>query len=196
MLRRFVTAVAGVVCAAAAAGAAVAPASHAAPAAAGAGKLTVTISGLPRHSVIALDGAPLRFVVTVRNGTRRVERNITPVVAIDHCNCTHTPVEMAPAGTLQELDRHSGKWHTVFYDRVGSGMDYLVVVQQRPFTLGPGRSASFVFRLSFASQKHQPVRVFPGGRSGILVSVVREPVNLSKFPVLARVDDPVAVSVR
>jgi len=196
MLRRVVTAVAGVACVAAAAGAAAAPASYAAPAASRAGKLTVTISGLHRHPVVALGGAPLTFVVTVRNGTRQVERNITPVVAIDHCGCTHTPVEMAPVGTLRELDRASGKWHTVFYDRVGTGMDYLTVVQQHPFTLGPGRSASFVFRLSFASQKHQPVRVFPGGRSGILVSVVREPVNLSKSPVLASVDDQVAVSVR
>jgi len=205
MSRRLVAAISGVVCAAALAAAAAVPAALAAPGkpalvkpALGKpalGKLTVSISGLPKHPGIVPGGAPLTFVVIVRNGTRLMARNITPVVAIDHCSCVSTPVELAPNGTLREFDSAIRKWRPVFYDRVGTGLDYLLLVQQRPFSLAPGASARFTFRFWLAGRSRQLIKVH-SGRTGILVSVVRVPVNLSRSPVLTSTETPVAVIVR
>lgn len=201
MSRRIAMAVSGVVCAAAlAGGAAVVPSALAASATPSPGskpspgQLTVSISGLPKHAAIALGGSPLTFVVTVRNETRQIERNITPVVAIDHCTCESTPVEMAPNGMLRELDNATGKWRPVFYDKVGGGMDYLGVIEQPPFTLKPGATARFTFRLWFAAKSRQLVKVH-SGRTGILVSVVHIPLNWNKLRILASTETPVAVIV-
>jgi hypothetical protein len=183
MLRRIVTALCATGLLAGTA-TAMAPASFAAPRM---GSLSVTITGLPRHPALTLGGPAATFVVTVHNGTGQVQHAITPVVALDHCTCSSSPVEPAPAGTLQERDHWT--WRTVFYDTEGTGMDYLNIVQQPPFTLLPGASVSFTFRLAFKVQ-HEARR----GQSGILVSVVRVPVNLSHGnPILA--SDNVAVTV-
>jgi hypothetical protein len=183
MLRRIVTALCATGLLAGSA-AAMAPASFAAP---HTGSLSVTITGLPRHPALVLGGPAATFVVTVHNGTGQVQHDITPVVALDHCTCSASPVEPAPAGTLQERDHWT--WRTVPYDIEGTGMDYLDIVQQPTFTLRPGASASFTFRLAFKAQ-HEARQ----GQSGILVSVVRVPVNLSRGnPVLASDDVPVTV---
>lgn len=195
MLNRIAIAASGVVCGLALAGAAVltAPASHASPATPG--KLSVSISGLPRHPALALGGRSLTFVVTVRNGTRQVERGITPVVAMDHCSCVSTPVRMAPLGTLQELNRATGKWHTVTYDRIGGGMDYVMLYQVPPFTLAPGAAASFTFRVSLDRASAQPIKVHAGSM-GLDASVVRIPINWNSQVVLASAEDSVAVLTR
>jgi hypothetical protein len=191
---RITTVVSGVVCGLALVSGAVAlaPASHASTPAS-AGKLTASISGLPRNPALVLGGSSLTFTVTVHNGTRQVERSITPVVAIDHCSCEHTPVEMAPLGTLQELS--GGKWHTVAYDRIAGGMDYVMVHQVPPFTLRPGASERFTFRVSLLRASAQPIKVYPGS-TGIDISVVRLPINWHSQVVLASTNDNVKVLTR
>jgi hypothetical protein len=157
------------------------------------GTLSVTISGLPRHPALTLGGPAVSFTVTIRNGTTKVQRNVAPVVAIDHCTCSHTPVELGPAGTLQEFDQATGKWRTVTYDLEGTGMDYLGIVQQSPVTLAPGASDNFKYRLAFASNTKQPLKL-TAGQTGILASLVREPLNWNDGDLILASDD-VQVSV-
>ena len=157
------------------------------------GAVSVTITGLPRHPSLTLGGSAATLVVTVHNGTGQVQRHIAPVVAIDHCSCSHTPVEMGPAGTLREFT--AGKWRTVTYDLEGLGMDYLSVIQQAPVTLAPGASDHFMFRLAFASEAKQPIKL-TAGRTGILVQVVREPINWNALYHGILASDDVQVAVR
>jgi hypothetical protein len=189
MLRRLLTAgcAAGLLAGSAAV---LAPASFAAPAKTG--SVSVTVTGLPRHPALTLGGPAATFTVTVHNGTGQVQRSIAPVVAIDHCTCSHTPVEMGPAGLLQEFT--AGKWRTVQYDLEGTGMDYLAVVQQAPVTLAPGATDRFTYRLAFASTARQPLKL-TAGETGILVQVVHEPINWNAtyHGILARKDAGIAV---
>jgi hypothetical protein len=82
-----------------------------------------------------------------------------------------------PAGTLAELDPSTGKWHPVAYVTEGTGMDYLLAptVQQPPFTLAPGATASFAFRLAFAPIADQRPSVVRTGLTSIDVTVVTVP---------------------
>jgi hypothetical protein len=188
MLRRFVIAL-GAAGLLAGAAAVAAPASFAA---ARTGSVSVKISGLPRHPSLTLGGSAATFTVTVHNGTGQVQRSIAPVVAVDHCSCNHTPVEMGPAGTLQEFSQ--GKWRTVTYDLEGGGMDYLTVIQQAPVTLAPGATDHFTYRLAFSAESKQMVKL-TAGQGGILVQVVREPINWNAtyHGILASDDVQVAV---
>jgi hypothetical protein len=134
--------------------------------------LTVSITGMPSRPVLAPGGPALEFTVDIRNGTRRAYRDITPVVAIGHCTCVSTAMGRAPAGTLQEYSLITGKWRTVYYNTVGTGTDYLNVVEQAPLTLNPGATLSFTFRVKLDDAARQSHAVH-AGQTGLLVTVVR-----------------------
>lgn len=136
------------------------------------GGLTVSITGLPSRPALAPGGSALVFTVNIRNETSRTYSDITPVVAVEHCTCVSTTAQPAPAGTLQEYSLAAGKWRTVSYDRVGSGMSYLNVIEQAPLTLHPGATLSFTFRVRLRVAAHQPA-VVHAGQTGLLVTVVR-----------------------
>lgn len=150
----------------------VVPASRSRSATSSRSGLTVSITGLPNRPTLAPGGPALVFTVNVRNGTSLTYRDIAPVVALAHCTCVSTAAQPAPAGTLQEYSLATGKWRTVSYDRVGTGMDYLNVIQQTPLTLRPGATLSFTFRVRLRVVAHQPVAVHVG-QTGLLVTVVR-----------------------
>lgn len=139
-----------------------------------AGPVTAIISGLPAHPSLAPGGAPLTFTVTLRNPGGQAFRDITPVVSLGHCACTGPPIEMAPAGTLQERDPASGTWRTVMYNPEGGGTDFLLVVQQPAIALPAGGSAAFTFRVAFS--QHQRAKLRPGS-TAINVAVVRLPAH-------------------
>ena len=145
------------------------PSPTAAPAPSGSGALTVSITGLPAQPSLSLGGAPLRFTVNVRNGTSSAYHNITPVVWLDQCSCNSSPVPGAPTGTLQEQDPTTGQWHSVFYDTLGGGMDYLNVTQQPAFSLPSGATAIFTFRVAFGPP--QSGSNFHNGQTAIAVTV-------------------------
>ena len=153
------------------------PSTPAASSPARTGYLTVTISGLPSHPTLAFGGAPLEFTVTLRNATDQSYRDITPLVSIGHSTASTSPARMAPAGTLAELDRASGSWRPVVYDREGTGMDYIMadIVQQPAFTLGPGQSASFRFRIAFSAG--QGPMWLPKGQTPVNVTLIRVPAR-------------------
>ena len=135
--------------------------------------LTVSITGLPSRPALAPGASALVFTVNIRNQTSRTYSDITPVVAVEHCTCVSTTTaQPAPAGTLQEYSLATGKWRTVSYDRVGTGMSYLNVIQQAPLTLHPGATLSFTFRVRLRVAAHQP-DVVHAGQTGLLVTVVR-----------------------
>jgi hypothetical protein len=124
--------------------------------ASGSGALTATISGLPAAPVLAFGGQSAKFTVTLRNGSDSTYRDITPLLSIGHCSCNPSPVSLAPAGSLQELDPSTGNWHPVSYLKEGTGTDFLTgPVQQQPVTLAPGATASFTFRLALAPLSDQ-----------------------------------------
>ncbi len=148
------------------------PASTSGSAASGHSGLTVSITGLPTRLALAPGGPALVFTVNIRNGTSRTYREITPVVALEHCTCVSTTAQSTPAGTLQEYSLATGEWRSVSYDRVGAGTGYLNVIEQSPLTLAPGATLSFTFRVSLRAAAHQPSAV-QAGRTGLLVTVVR-----------------------
>ena len=148
------------------------PASTSGSATSSRGGLIVSITGLPSRPALAPGGPALEFTVNIRNGTSRTYRDITPVVAMEHCTCISTATRSAPAGVLQEYSLATGEWRTVSYDRVGTGMDYLNVIEQTPLTLHPGATLSFTFRVRLRTATHQPSAV-RAGQTGLLVTVVR-----------------------
>jgi hypothetical protein len=148
------------------------PASTSGSATSSRGGLTVSITGLPARAALTPGGPALEFTVNIKNGTSRTYRDITPVVAVEHCTCVNTTAQSAPAGILQEYSLATGKWRTVSYDRVGAGTDYLNVIEQAPLTLRPGATLSFTFRVRLRTAIHQPSAV-RAGQAGLLVTVVR-----------------------
>lgn len=134
--------------------------------------LTVTITGLPARPALSPGGAPLEFTVEITNRTHRAFREVTPVVAVEHCTCINTADQPAPKGVLQEYLLAAEKWQTVSYDTMGIGLDYLNVVEQPPLTLNPGATLSFTFRVRLRTAAHQPLTVH-AGETGLLVTVVR-----------------------
>jgi hypothetical protein len=152
--------------------------------------LTVSITGMPSRPALAPGGAALTFTVDIRNGTRRAYRDITPVVAIEHCTCVSTAMERAPAGTLQEYTMVSGKWRTVYYNTVGTGTAYLNVVEQAPLTLNPGATLSFTFRVRLYGPARQSHSVH-AGQTGLLVTVVRRSSGPATKLATVRVGVPV-----
>lgn len=136
------------------------------------GALTVSITGLSSRPALAPGGPALEFTVDIKNATNRTYRDVTPVVAIERCTCVSTTRPPAPAGTLQEYSLATGQWRTVSYDRVGTGMAYLNVIEQALLTLRPGATLSFTFRVRLREAAHQPDAVH-AGQTGLLVTVVR-----------------------
>ncbi|HYZ57508.1 MAG TPA: hypothetical protein VE733_28960 [Streptosporangiaceae bacterium] len=139
------------------------------------GALAVSITGLPTQPVLSLGGAPLEFTVSLHNSTTGTYDNITPVVSLAHCTCNSSPVEMAPGGTMQERDPVTGDWRSVFYDAEGTGTDFLNVTEQPGFTLRPGGTASFVFRIALYPRKQQPS--IHDGQTAIDVTVEALPAH-------------------
>jgi hypothetical protein len=145
------------------------------PAATAPGYLTVTIGGLPTHPTLAFGGEPLQFTVTLRNATDHPYRDITPLVSIGHSTANTSPVEIGPQGTLAELDPATGTWRPVFYDREGTGMDYIManIVQQPALTLNPGASVTFTFKMAFSADQGPLWR--SSGQTPIDVTVIQLP---------------------
>jgi len=173
-----------------AATATVVPASTSRSSTSSASGLTVSITGMPSRPVLTPGGAALMFTVDIRNGTRHAYRDITPVVAIEHCTCVSTAMERAPAGTLQEYSLVTGKWRTVYYNTVGTGTDYLNVVEQAPLTLNPGATLSFSFRVRLDAAARQS-HVVHAGQTGLLVTVVRRSSGSATKLATVRVSVPV-----
>jgi hypothetical protein len=137
-----------------------------------AGAIKVTVVGLSSHPGLAPGGQPLAFEVSLRNTGGSAYAHITAVISMGHCNCSHTPAEMAPAGTLQEWNPETGAWRTVSYDREGTGMDFIDQIQQPGFTLGAGTTLNMQFRIAFTVR--QPVRLHRG-TTAIDITVVQLP---------------------
>jgi hypothetical protein len=139
------------------------------------GWLTAEASGLPTDPVLVFGGEPATFTVTLRNGSDSTYRDISPLVSIGHCSCSTTGAALAPAGTLAELDTSSGSWRTVDYVAEGTGLDYLFSpVQQPPFKVAPGATASFTFKLAISPIADQPPREH-AGKTSIDVTIVTVP---------------------
>jgi hypothetical protein len=121
------------------------------------GILTVSVSGLPADASLSYGGPPIQFTVTVSNGTATTYQDILLIVSLGHCTCSHYPSEMAPSGTLSELDTATGQWQSIFYDAEGTGMDYLLSAppQFPSLTLSSGSSASYQLELAFAPLSQQ-----------------------------------------
>jgi hypothetical protein len=147
-----------------------------APASTGTGYLTVTISEPASRPVLIVAGPPVQFTVTLRNGTTSTYRDITPLVSIGPCTCfSSQPVPVAPNGTLMEFDPATAGWRSVYYDKEGTGMDYILgnIVQQPPIALDPGTSVSFTFRITLTGWQPRPwLHV---GQTSIDVTVVQLP---------------------
>jgi hypothetical protein len=119
--------------------------------------------------------------VNIRNSSKHKYRDITPVVAIEHCTWVSTALQRAPAGRLQEYSLITGGWRTVYYDTIGTGKDYLNVVEQSPLTINPGATVSFTFQVAFdpsgpagARRPRRPDRP-PGVRGATLLRVAEDP---------------------
>lgn len=146
------------------------------PAASGAGRLTVAISSAAANPALIFGGQPLTFTVTLQNESGSTYRDISPWVSIGHCSCSTSGAELAPRGTLAELDSSTGNWRPVAYVTEGTGTDFLQVSrpQQAPFTLAPGARASFTFKLAFAPLADQSPTE-RAGRTSVDVNVVTVP---------------------
>jgi len=144
--------------------------------ASGTGRLTVAISSVAADPALIFGGQPLTFTVTLQNGSGSTYRDISPLVSIGHCSCSTSGAELAPRGTLAELDSSTGNWHPVAYVTEGTGTDFLQVSrpQQPPFTLAPGATASFTFKLAFAPLADQSPTE-RAGRTSVDVNIVTVP---------------------
>ena len=173
-----------------AATATVVPASTARASVSGLSGVTVSITGMPSQAALAPGGPSLEFTVDIKNGSHRAYRDVTPVVAIDHCTCVSTTMQRAPEGTLQEYTLVGGKWRTVYYNTIGTGTAYLNVVEQAPVTLNPGATLSFTFRVRLYGAARQAHTVH-AGQTGLLVTVVRHSAGSAKKLASVRVGVPV-----
>jgi hypothetical protein len=126
------------------------------------GALTATITGLSATPVLRYGGPPVEFGVYVGNGTARTYSDITFALSLAHCyTCSTSPAKPAPSGTMQEEDSATGQWQSIFYDTEGTGMDWLQVTMPG-FSLSPGASVSFTFRIAFDPLSQQPENFGPG----------------------------------
>jgi hypothetical protein len=173
-----------------AATATVVPASTARASVSSVSGVTVSITGMPSQPALAPGGPSLEFTVDIKNGSHRAYRDVTPVVAIDHCTCVSTAMQRAPEGALQEYTLVGGKWRTVYYNTIGTGTAYLNVVEQTPVTLNPGATLSFTFRVRLYGAARQAHTVH-AGQTGLLVTVVRHSAGAATKLASVRVGVPV-----
>lgn len=152
-----------------------APAASATPSLSGV--LTVSFSGLASGPSLGYGGAPVQFTVTLSNGTSSTYRNITPLVYLGPCTCVaHAMVPTEPQGTMEVQDASTGQWHSIFFDHVGGGMDYLLSVQQfSGITLAPGATMSYTLRMAFNPLSQQGSADFGSGQTSIDATVVTLP---------------------
>jgi hypothetical protein len=145
----------------------------------------MTLTGLPADPSLAVGGAPMIFTLVITNGTAVPYTDFMPIVSIGHCSCIHTPVAMAPDGTL-ELRQNDGTWMTIPYDREGTGTDYLYVNQVSPVTLLTGQSISFTYRIRINASQ---VPTVTNGETSLDIVLENMPGNMpilgasSKTPV-------------
>lgn len=153
------------------------PASAASPTPSRSGVLTVSFSGLAGHPSLSYGGPPVQFTVTLSNGTPSTYRNVTPLVYLGPCTCvTHAMVPTEPQGTMEVEDASTGQWHSIFFDHVGGGMDYLLGVQQfSGITLTPGGTVSYTLRMAFNPLSQQGGADFTSGQTSINATVVALP---------------------
>ncbi len=129
--------------------------------------LSVSIGGLT-GTTVAIGGNAIEFTVTVTNSTTHTFRDIAPNVAAGHCTCSDHPLAIAPNGTLA-WRQADGTWQPIQYTHEAGGMDYANVQQVPGFTLAPGASRSFTFRMSFTAA---PQVTYHNGQTSIDVTMV------------------------
>jgi len=146
--------------------------------ASGTGRLTAAISSVAPAPALTFGEQPLTFTVTLQNGSSSTYRDISPLVSIGHCSCSTSGAELAPRGTLAELDSSTGNWHPVAYITEGTGTDFLLAgsrnPQQPPLTLAPGATASFTFKVAFAPLADQSPTE-RAGQTSVDVTIVTVP---------------------
>jgi hypothetical protein len=145
------------------------------PATASPNGLNVSITGLPANPSLTYGGPPLRFTVTLRNGTARRYRNILPIVSMGHCSCSPDEAQMAPTGTMEDLNTATGQWKSIFYDSEGPSTDYLFFAppQFARLTLDPGATTSYRLRIAFSPLSQQGN--YAAGQTTIDVTLVALP---------------------
>jgi hypothetical protein len=143
--------------------------------ASGTGRLTAAISSVAADPALIFGGQPLTFTVRLQNGSGSTYRDISPLVSIGHCSCSTSGAELAPRGTLAELDSSTGTWHPVAYVTEGTGTDFLQgTPQQPPLTVAPGATASFTFKLALAPLADQSPTE-RAGQTSVDVTIVTVP---------------------
>ncbi len=137
------------------------------PAAATGTHLVVSLGGLSAN-VLTIGGPAVQFTVTVTNPTGYTFRNIAPNVSVGHCTCSDGPVRVAPEGTLQ-WRRPDGSWQALEYAGAGADPGYVNAVQVPGFTLAPGATASFTYRMAFPATQQG---TYHNGQTSIDVTMV------------------------
>jgi hypothetical protein len=122
------------------------PSASATPSAPAQGALTASVTILDTSTGLVPGGSPVRFLVTVTNGSSQTYSNVLPLVSLGHCSCTAN--SLFPAGKLQERESTSNVWQTIPYDVEGFGTDYLNVMQPGGIQMiSPGGVATFEYRV-------------------------------------------------
>lgn len=116
-------------------------------------QLSVTITGPSRRMVMPLGGKEVDFAVTITNPTRHTFSKIKPLVYVGKCTCSENPVRLGPSGTMK-VKQPDGSWKPVEYSHPGGGMDYVGADQMPAFTLAPGATVSFTYRIGFSATQH------------------------------------------
>jgi hypothetical protein len=125
------------------------PSASATPSAPAQGALTAKVTILDTSTGLVPGGSPVRFLVTVTNGSSQTYSNILPLVSLGHCSCTAN--SLFPAGKLQERESTSNVWQTIAYDVEGFGTDFLNVMQPGGIQMiSPGGMATFEYRVSLS----------------------------------------------
>lgn len=147
------------------------PATEASALPATATELSVIITGPTPTTIMTLGGPEADFTVAITNQTERTFSKIVPIVYAGHCTCSDAPVPEAPDGTMK-VQQPDGTWKAVFFDHAAGGADYLGPagqMQTSAFTLAPGATASFSYRIGFNATQQRP---YHNGALNLEVAVV------------------------
>jgi hypothetical protein len=149
--------------------------------------LSSSVSGKP---TLHMGGAPYVFTVNIVNDTASSSSPpSTLVVSIGMCTCSTGPIPIAPTGAMG-WDQN-GVWTSIPYDREGTGMDYLGVVQGfGDFLIPSGDALHFTLRVSLDPNGTQPTYV--NGISQIHVTLVQ--LDHTFFPGVPAAGIPINVA--